>query len=117
VIGWNGTPDSGATFKVVKNAREAEKWQRKSNIVSRRLQRPPTPHPKSVSVDTLFANIAATQQKTLKVITVRPTCFGSTEAVRNISKASSTKVSLEYVSTEVGIVPKNDVLMAEAAVL
>ncbi|MDB6127449.1 MAG: infB, partial [Verrucomicrobia bacterium] len=25
VIGWSGTPDSGATFKAVKNAREAEK--------------------------------------------------------------------------------------------
>jgi translation initiation factor IF-2 len=71
--------------------------------------------PKEVSVEQLFANIAATQAKVLKVI-VKTDVFGSAEALRNVLEGiKSTKVSLEIVSTEVGLVTKNDVLMAGAA--
>jgi translation initiation factor IF-2 len=71
--------------------------------------------PKETSVEKLFANIAATQAKVLKVI-VKTDVFGSSEAVRNILEGiKSTKVSLEIVSIEVGLVTKNDVLMAGAA--
>ena len=115
VIGWNGTPDSGATFKVVKNAREAEKMAEEEQHRLKKITTTADSAPKEVSVDTLFANIAATQQKTLKVI-IKTDVFGSTEAVRNILEGiKSTKVSLEIVSTEVGIITKNDVLMAGAA--
>ena len=115
VIGWSGTPDSGATFKVVKNAREAEKIAEEEQHRLKKITATADSAPKEVSVDTLFANIAATQQKTLKVI-VKTDVFGSTEAVRNILEGiKSTKVSLEIVSTDVGIITKNDVLMAGAA--
>ena len=115
VIGWNGTPDSGATFKVVKNAREAEKLAEEEQYRLKKITTTADSAPKEVSVDTLFANIAATQQKTLKVI-IKTDVFGSTEAVRNILEGiKSAKVSLEIVSTDVGIITKNDVLMAGAA--
>ena len=115
VIGWNGTPDSGATFKVVKNSREAEKLAEEEQYRLKKITTTADSAPKEVSVDTLFANIAATQQKTLKVI-IKTDVFGSTEAVRNILEGiKSVKVSLEIVSTEVGIITKNDVLMAGAA--
>lgn len=115
VIGWNGTPDSGATFKVVKNAREAEKLAEEEQYRLKKITTTADSAPKEVSVDTLFANIAATQQKTLKVI-IKTDVFGSTEAVRNILEGiKSTKVALEIVSTDVGIITKNDVLMAGAA--
>ena len=115
VIGWTGTPDSGTTFKVVKNAREAEKLAEEEQYRLKKITTIADAAPKENTLDSLFANIAATQQKVLKVI-IKTDVFGSTEAVRNILEAiKSTKVSLEIVSTDVGIITKNDVLMAGAA--
>ena len=115
VIGWSGTPESGAQFKAVKNAREAENLAEDEQQLLRKATTTADAVPKEVSVETLFANIAATQQKTLKVI-LKTDVFGSAEAVRNILEGiKSTKVSLEIVSTDVGLVTKNDVLMASAA--
>jgi translation initiation factor IF-2 len=115
VIGWSGTPDSGAQFKAVKNAREAENLAEEEQQLLRKATTSADAVPKEVSVETLFANIAATQQKTLKVI-IKTDVFGSAEAVRNVLEGiKSTKVSLEIVSTDVGLVTKNDVLMASAA--
>jgi translation initiation factor IF-2 len=115
VIGWTGTPDSGTTFKVVKNAREAEKLADEEQYRLKKITTTADAAPKENTLDSLFANIAATQQKVLKVI-IKTDVFGSTEAVRNILEAiKSTKVSLEIVSTDVGIITKNDVLMAGAA--
>jgi translation initiation factor IF-2 len=115
VIGWSGTPESGATFQAVKNAREAEKIAEEEQ---QRLRKQVSTHaatPKEVSVESLFANIAATQQKTLKLI-IKTDVYGSAEAVRNVLEGiKSTKVTLEVVSAEVGLITKNDVLMAGAA--
>ncbi len=115
VIGWTGTPDSGVAFKVVKNAREAEKIAEEEQLRLKKEATSAAAVPKETSVEKLFANIAATQAKVLKVI-VKTDVFGSSEAVRNILEGiKSTKVSLEIVSIEVGLVTKNDVLMASAA--
>ena len=112
VIGWSGTPDSGASFKVVKNAREAEKIAEDEQQRIRKVATTAAAVPKEVSVERLFANIAATQAKVLKVI-IKTDVFGSSEAVRNILEGiKSTKVTLEIVSIEVGLVTKNDVAMA-----
>ena len=113
VIGWSGTPDSGATFQAVKSSREAEKIAEEEQ--ERLKKAGGTAAPKEVSVEQLFANIAATQQRTLKVI-VKTDVFGSAEAVRQLLEGiKSTKVSLEVVSADVGLVTKSDVLMAGAA--
>jgi translation initiation factor IF-2 len=112
VIGWTGTPESGATFKVVKNAREAEKIAEEEQLRVKKVATTAAAVPKEVSVEQLFANIAATQAKVLKVI-VKTDVFGSSEAVRNVLEGiKSTKVSLEIVSIEVGLVTKNDIAMA-----
>jgi translation initiation factor IF-2 len=112
VIGWSGAPDSGASFKVVKNARDAEKLAEEEQYRLKKITTASDAAPKEVSVESLFANIAATQQKTLKVI-LKTDVYGSTEAVRHILEGiKSTKVSLEVVSSEVGLISKNDVLMA-----
>jgi translation initiation factor IF-2 len=115
VIGWTGTPDSGANFKVVKNVREAEKLAEEEQLLLKKAASTADAAPKEVSVEQLFANIAATQAKVLKVI-IKTDVFGSSEAVRNILEGiKSTKVQLEIVSIEVGLVTKNDILMASAA--
>jgi translation initiation factor IF-2 len=115
VIGWSGTPDSGAAFKAVKNAREAEQLAEEETLRLKKEATTAAAAPKEVSVERLFANIAATQAKVLKVI-IKTDVFGSSEAVRVILDGiKSTKVQLEIVSIEVGLVTKNDVLMAGAS--
>ncbi len=115
VIGWSGTPTSGAAFRGAKNARDAENLAEEE---AHRLKKEVTTvasAPKDISVEHLFANIAATQQKVLKVI-IKADVFGSAEAVRQILEGiKSAKVSLEIVSTDVGLITKNDVIMAAAA--
>ena len=115
VIGWSGSPDSGAVFKVVKNAREAEKLADEEQLRLKKITTTADAVPKEVSVEKLFANIAATQAKVLKLI-IKTDVFGSSEAVCSVLEGiKSTKVSAEMVSVEVGLVTKNDVLMAGAS--
>jgi len=115
IIGWSGAPESGASFRAVKNPREAEKLAEEVELQQRKQASSLAAQPKNVSVEQLFGHIAATQSKILKVI-IKTDVFGSSEAVRNVLEAiKSTKVSLEIVSTDVGLVTKNDVLMASAA--
>jgi translation initiation factor IF-2 len=115
VIGWSGAPDSGAAFKGVKNAREAEKIAEVEQMRLKKVVTTADAAPKELSVEDLFKNIAATQAKVLKVI-VKTDVFGSGEAVRSVLEGiKSSKVSLEIVGIEVGLVTKNDVLMAGAA--
>ncbi len=115
VIGWSGAPDSGAEFRSAKNAREAEDIAEEAEHLIRKTTGTADAAPKEVSVESLFANIAATQAKVLKLI-IKTDVFGSTEAVRNVlENIKSTKVSLEIVSVEVGLVSKTDILMASAA--
>jgi len=115
VIGWSGTPDSGASFRAAKNARDAENLAEEE---AHRLKKAVTTvdsAQKDMSIENLFANIVATQQKVLKVI-IKADVFGSGEAVKQLLEGiKSTKVSLEIVSTDVGLVTKNDVIMAAAA--
>ncbi|MFZ5495504.1 MAG: translation initiation factor IF-2 [Verrucomicrobiota bacterium] len=112
VIGWSGTPDSGAKFQAVKNAREAENLAEEEQHRLKKEAMSAAAAPKDTSLDALFANIAAVQAKTLKVV-LKSDVYGSLEAVRNVLEGiKSTKVSLEIVSADVGIITKNDVLMA-----
>lgn len=115
VIGWSGAPDSGASFKTAKNARQAEDLAEEARQEIRQAAGAAASAPKEVSVESLFANIAATQAKVLKLI-IKTDVFGSTEAVRNVlENIKTSKVSLEIVSIDVGLVSKTDVLMASAA--
>ncbi len=115
VIGWSGTPDSGATFKTVKNAREAESIAEEVADELKLKMATKASAPKEVSVEALFANIAATQAKTLKLV-IKSDVYGSAEAVRGMLEGiQSDKVSVEIVANEVGLVTKTDVQRASAA--
>ncbi len=115
VIGWSGTPDSGATFKTVKNAREAESIAEEVADELKKKISTKAAAPKEVSVEALFANIAATQAKTLKLV-IKSDVYGSAEAVRGMLEGiQSDKVSVEIVANEVGLVTKTDVQRASAA--
>jgi len=115
VIGWSGSPDSGAKFVTVKNARAAEKQAEEEEHRLKKETVTEDAVPKDTSLDALFANIAATQAKTLRVV-IKSDVFGSLEAVKSVLEGiKSTKVSLDIVASDVGIISKNDVLMASAA--
>ncbi len=112
VIGWSGAPESGSGFKAVKNARTAEKMAEEEELRLKQETTRVAAEPKEVSVEKLFANIAATQVNTLKVI-IKTDVYGSSEAVRNLLEGiKSDKVALEIVANDVGLVTKNDILMA-----
>ena len=112
VIGWSGSPDSGAKFVTAKNAREAERLAEEAEDLLKKSTTTDDAAPKDVSLDALFANIAATQAKTLRVV-LKSDVFGSLEAVKNVLEGiKSTKVSLDIVAADVGVISKNDVLMA-----
>lgn len=115
VIGWSGPPESGATFTSVKNARTAEDQADEATDLAKKTVSTKAAEPKEVSVEALFANIAATQAKNLKLV-IKSDVYGSSEAVRGmIEGIQSTKVSAEIVANEVGLVTKNDVQRASAA--
>ena len=115
VIGWSGAPDSGAKFISAKNAREAEKLAEEAEDLLKKTTVSDDAAPKDVSLDALFANIAATQAKVLRVV-IKSDVYGSLEAVKNVLEGiKSTKVSLDIVASDVGIITKNDVLMASTA--
>ena len=112
VIGWSGSPDSGAKFVTAKNAREAERMAEEEEHRLKKETVVSDAAPKDVSIDALFANIAATQAKTLRVV-LKSDVFGSLEAVKNVLEGiKSNKVSLDIVAADVGVISKNDVLMA-----
>ena len=115
IIGWSATPESGAQFKTVKNEREAKSIAEAAEQELRKQATQASASPKDVSVEKLFAEIAATQKPTLKVV-IKSDVFGSAEAVRNMLEGiKSDKVALEVIGSEVGLVSKNDVLRAGAA--
>jgi translation initiation factor IF-2 len=115
VIGWSGSPDSGAKFISAKNAREAEKLAEEAEDLLKKSTVTEDAVPKDTSIDALFANIAAVQAKSLRVV-IKSDVFGSLEAVKNVLEGiKSAKVSLDIVASDVGVISKNDVLMASAA--
>ena len=115
VIGWSGSPDSGTKFATAKNAREAERLAEEAEDLLKKSTVTEDAVPKDISIDALFANIAATSAKALRVV-LKSDVFGSLEAVKNVLEGiKSTKVSLDIVASDVGIISKNDVLMASAS--
>ena len=115
VIGWSGTPDSGTKFVTAKNAREAERLAEEAEDSQKKANVTEDAVPKDISIDALFANIAATQAKVLRVV-LKSDVYGSLEAVKSVIEGiKSAKVSLDIVASDVGVISKNDVLMASAA--
>lgn len=115
VIGWSGAPDSGAKFVSAKNAREAERLAEAAGDLLKKSTVTEDAVPKDITIDALFANIAATQAKVLRIV-LKSDVYGSLEAVKNVLESiKSTKVSLNIVASDVGVISKNDVLMASTA--
>ncbi|WP_339382565.1 translation initiation factor IF-2 [Pelagicoccus albus] len=116
VIGWSSTPDCGSIYETVKNEKVAKSKAAENEIeikaelaaLEEEATAGMTPQEK------LFAAIAKTQKKTLRLI-VKADAFGSLEAIcQALTSITSEKVALEIIGKGVGVINKSDVEKAAA---
>src|ERR1700722_7333565 len=111
VLGLNGVPDAGLEFSVVEDEKDArdEASQREFEAKVQGQEE------KKVTLENLFATLAANQDKVLKVV-VKADTQGSVEAiVEALKKIEAEKVSLEIIHSDVGTITENDVALAPAS--
>ena len=112
VLGLNGVPDAGLEFSVVEDEKAARELaeQRANETKAQDLE-----NRSKVTLENLFASLAAAQSKALKVV-VKADTQGSVEAiVEALKKIESDKVSLEILHSDVGTITENDVALASAS--
>lgn len=115
IIGWSDAPEAGATFKVVKNEKVAKVEAAENLEARKRATVADEPEGSAPTVDDLFAAIASTQKKTLKAV-LKCDVQGSLEAVKGMLEAiQSDKVDVEVVAGDVGLITKNDVMVASTS--
>ncbi len=112
VLGLNGVPDAGLEFSVVEDEKAARELaeQRAHETKTQDLE-----NRSKVTLENLFASLAAAQSKALKVV-VKADTQGSVEAiVEALKKIEAEKVSLEIIHSDVGTITENDVALASAS--
>jgi translation initiation factor IF-2 len=112
VLGLNGVPDAGLEFSVVEDEKAARELaeQRANEVKAQDLE-----NRSKVTLENLFASLAAAQSKALKVV-VKADTQGSVEAiVEALKKIESDKVTLEILHSDVGTINENDVALASAS--
>ncbi|MFZ0828892.1 MAG: translation initiation factor IF-2 [Verrucomicrobiia bacterium] len=112
VLGLNGVPDAGLEFSVVEDEKAARDMaeQRAHETKAQDLE-----NRSKVTLENLFASLAAAQSKVLKVV-VKADTQGSVEAiVEALKKIEAEKVSLEIIHSDVGTITENDVALASAS--
>jgi translation initiation factor IF-2 len=111
VLGLNGVPDAGLEFSVVEDEKAARELAEQRFLEARAAGQ----EDKKVTLENLFATLAANQDKVLKVV-VKADAQGSVEAiVEALKKIEAEKVSLEIIHSDVGTITENDVALASAS--
>ena len=111
VLGLNGVPDAGLEFSVVEDEKAARELAEQRFLEARAEGQ----EDKKVTLENLFATLAAEQSKALKVV-VKADTQGSVEAiVEALKKIEAEKVSLEIIHSDVGTITENDVALASAS--
>jgi len=111
VLGLNGVPDAGLEFSVVEDEKAARELAEQRFLDARTEGQ----ENKKVTLENLFATLAANQDKVLKVV-VKADTQGSVEAiVEALNKIEAEKVSLEVMHSAVGTITENDVALASAS--
>lgn len=117
VVGWADPPEVGAPFEWRKNDREAkrEAADREHELKLQAANSASSVDAPAATVEDLFAAIEKQDKKTLRVL-LKADVAGSLEAISAcLMDIKSTKVNLELVQEDVGIISKTDVDMAHAA--
>ena len=111
VLGLNGVPDAGLEFSVVEDEKAARELAEQRFLEAKAEGQ----EDKKVTLENLFATLAAEQSKVLKVV-VKADAQGSVEAiVEALNKIEAEKVSLEVIHSDVGTITENDVALASAS--
>jgi translation initiation factor IF-2 len=111
VLGLNGVPDAGLEFSIVEDEKAARDLAEQRNFEARAQGQ----EDRKVTLENLFATLAATQSKTFKVV-IKADAQGSVEAiVEALKKIESDKVLLEILHSDVGTITENDVALASAS--
>ncbi|OHE71947.1 MAG: hypothetical protein A2007_00205 [Verrucomicrobia bacterium GWC2_42_7] len=116
IIGWSSVPDAGTSFSTEKNEKEAKRKAEENTEEQKRTTSEPKEEQKTKisNLNNLLAAIEATKQKCLRTI-VKGDVNGSVEAlVACLRDIKSTKVSLDVLSADVGLISKNDIIMAHS---
>jgi len=113
VLGLNGVPEAGLEFSVVEDEKSAR------DLAGQRAQEAKALGQETsrvkVTLENLFAQLASTTSKVLKVV-VKADAQGSVEAiVEALKKIESDKVSLEVIHSAVGTITESDVALASAS--
>jgi len=112
LLGLNGAPQAGDTFKVMRDEREAK------NIAAKRLQlqrEQGIRTQKHITLDEIGRRIAIGDFKELNII-VKGDVDGSVEALADsLLKLSSPEVQVNIIHKSVGAVTESDVLLASAS--
>jgi translation initiation factor IF-2 len=113
VLGLNGVPEAGLEFSVVADEKAARDLAEQRSMETKALGQESTRA--KVTLENLFAQLASTSSKILKVV-VKADAQGSVEAiVEALKKIESDKVSLEIIHSAVGTITESDVALASAS--
>ena len=113
VLGLNGVPEAGTEFSILENDRTARDLATTRSEDARALAA--QEQRAKVTLENLFATLAETSAKVLKVV-VKADTQGSVEAiVEALKKIEAEKVSLEVIHSAVGTITESDVLLASAS--
>lgn len=112
LVGLSGTPEAGSTFMVCKTEREARDIANARAIDNRnKLLATIT----TDNVDDLFSKINDAKANNLKLI-VKTDVKGSGEAIADsLNKLPSDKIKIDVVTSGVGAITENDVMLAAAS--
>lgn len=114
IMGWSGAPQAGSEFKAVKNDKVARREAEENALQLKESARsqPSDSGAAPMDLESLLNAIDGKQQKCLRVI-VKADVHGSMEAVIGMLEAiHSDKVTLEVIESSVGLVSKNDIVLA-----
>lgn len=113
VMGFTGSPTPGEEFLVVKSEKEARQISEERQEALRLGKLNTTSS--AVTLENLFATIAAGQKKTLNIL-LKTDVQGSLEAiVESLKKIKNDKVEVNFIVTAVGPISESDVLLAKAS--
>lgn len=125
VLGWSGVPDAGALCVGCKNERDARRVAEENEVLEKKIQATPedvTPEEGkaeeeggAAALDALFAAISKSKSTIYKLI-LKADVRGSVEALKDaLELIKSDKIVLEVLQSDVGLITKNDVKMAQTS--
>jgi translation initiation factor IF-2 len=112
LLGLDGVPEAGLEFSALEDEKSARQLVEQRTAEVREQA---TEARGKVTLENLFATLATSTAKVLKVV-VKADTQGSVEAiVEALKKIESDKVSLEVIHSAVGTITESDVLLASAS--